>query len=155
MATKGIRTDGAKFSFGHYATPGVPSPTKPTTLTEVYNILRMPSLGGEVQKIEVTTLADTSIQYIPGLRDYGDMQFTLLFDNSDGDANYRVLEALGTEIVWCVVELGDKLLGTKGTTFGFDAILTPSVDEQEPNQAIQFTLTCALQSDIEKLSDPA
>ena len=68
MATKGIRTDGAKFSFAHFTPAGDPTGTV-GAFTEVYNITRMPSLGGEVQKIEVTTLADTSIQYIPGLRD--------------------------------------------------------------------------------------
>ena len=155
MALKGILTKGAKFAIGHYATPGDPSSTAPTTFVEIANILRMPSLGGEVEKVEVTTLADASHQYIPGLREYGDMEFTMLYDNSDDNSNYRVVQALGSEIVRCRVELGDKPLGgVHGTQFEFDGILTASINEQEPNQALQFAVRCALQSDIELKSNP-
>ena len=155
MATKGILTKGAKFGIGHYSTPGDPTSNPPTSFVEIANILRMPSLGGEVEKVEVTTLADASHQYIPGLREYGDMEFTLLYDNSDTVANYRVLQSLGTEIVRCQVELGDKpIAGLHGTIFEFDAILTVSINEQEPNQALQFALRCALQSDISLVSNP-
>lgn len=147
---KGILTKGAMLSIAHY------SGTTVGTFEEVANILRMPSLGGDVEKVEVTTLKDSSHQYIPGLREYGDMEFTLLFDNEEATANYRVLSALGDEVMRCRVELGDiPLNGSHGTQFEFDAILTPSVDEQEPNQAIQFTLKCALQSDIELTANPA
>lgn len=147
---KGILTKGAKLEIAHY------SGTTVGTYSEVANILRMPSLGGEQEKVEVTTLADGSHQYIPGLKEYGDMEFTLLYDNEEATSNYRVLAALGTEVMRCRVELGDKpLSGTHGTQFEFDAILTPSIDEQEPGAALQFTLSCALQSDIEKTADPA
>ena len=83
-------------------------------------------------------------------------QYSDKFDDiSDAVANYRVLQSLGTEIVRCQVKLGDKpLAGLHGTIFEFDAILTVSINEQEPNQALQFALRCALQSDISLVSNP-
>ena len=156
MAHKGLLTKGAKFNFGHFTTPGNPESGNPTTFTEIANVLKMPSLGGDVEKVEVTTLADAAHQYIPGLIEYGDLEFQLLFDNETGTSNYRVVKSLADECVRVQVELGDKpLSGTHGTQFEFNAILTASLDEMEPGQAMTFTVKCALQSDIEATADPA
>ena len=155
MAThKGLLTKGAKFSIAHFSTPG-DSSTTPGAYSEVANILKMPSLGGSPEKVEVTTLADSAHQYIPGLIEYGDLEFQLLWDNEETTSNYRVISGLGDECVSVQVELGDKsLTGTHGTQFTFAAILKASLDEMEPGQAMTFTVTCALQSDIELSANP-
>lgn len=155
MAHKGLLTKGAKLKIAHFTPAGDTSGTV-GAFSEVFNVLKMPSLGGDVEKVEVTTLADSAHQYIPGLIEYGDLEFQLLFDNEDANANYRVVKGLGDECVRVQVELGDTpLSGTHGTQFEFNAILTASLDEMEPGQAMTFTVKCALQSDIEATADPA
>ena len=153
----GILTKGAKLEIGHFPTAGDPTSGEPTSYAEVFNIQRMPSLGGEVEQVETTTLADAQHTYINGLIEYGQLEFTLLYDNDDATSNYRVLRALqdSGEIVRCRVELGDKKpAGTHGTQFKFDAMLNASIDEQEPNAAITFTCRAMLQSEIELVANP-
>lgn len=146
---KGILTKGAKLEFAHFSTPGDAS-TAPGTYEEVANVLRMPSLGGEQERVEVTTLADSAHMYINGLIEYGELEFQLLYDNEEATSNYRVLKALGDEVVSVRVTLGDVPIGgTHGTQFVFAAQLNASIDEQEPGQALTFTTRAMLQSDIE------
>ena len=150
----GILTKGAELSIAHFTPVGDPSGTV-GSFSEVFNIMRMPSLGGEKERVETTTLKDAAHTYIAGLIEYGELEFQLLYDNDDAVSNYRVLAGLGDEIVRCRVELGDKKpTGNNGTIFEFDAQLSASIDEQEPNQAITFTCRAMLQSDIELKSNP-
>ena len=137
MAHKGILSKGIKFYTATY------SGTTLGSYSEVPNLQAIPSLGGSKDKVEVTTLADTAHQYINGLIEYGDLDFKFLYDNSGVSANYRVIKALGEDTVVSVkVELPDT------TTFVFDAMLSASIDEAEPNQALTFTVRAALQSAI-------
>jgi len=137
MAHKGILSKGIKFYTATY------SGTTLGSYSEVPNLQAIPSLGGSKDKVEVTTLADTAHQYINGLIEYGDLDFKFLYDNSGVSANYRVIKALGEDtVVGVKVELPDT------TTFTFDAMLSASIDEAEPNQALTFTVRAALQSAI-------
>ena len=137
MAHKGILSKGIKFYTATY------SGTTLGTYSEVTNLQAIPSLGGQKDKVEVTTLADTAHQYINGLIEYGDLDFKFLYDNSGNTANYRVIKTLGEDtVVGVKVELPDT------TTFTFDAMLSASIDEAEPNQALTFTVRAALQSAI-------
>ena len=127
---KGLLTKGAKFSYCTLsADPVTGEPVIPDTPTwiEIANVTRMPALGGDVEKVEVTTLADSAHQYIPGLIEYGDLDFTLLFDNEESTSNYRTIKSLENIAVGVQVELGDKpATGTHGTQFQFIAILSAS-----------------------------
>lgn len=136
MASKGLLSKGIKFYIATY------SGTTLQSYSEVTNLQAIPSLGGSKDKVEVTTLADTAHQYINGLIEYGDLDFKFLYDNSGNTANYRVIKTLGDDVVSVKVELPDT------TTFVFDAMLSASIDEAEPNQALTFTVRAALQSAI-------
>lgn len=133
---KGLLSKGIKFYTATY------SGTTLGSYSEVPNLQAIPSLGGSKDKVEVTTLADTAHQYINGLIEYGDLDFKFLYDNSGVTANYRVIKTLGDDVVSVKVELPDT------TTFVFDAMLSASIDEAEPNQALTFTVRAALQSAI-------
>lgn len=111
---------------------------------EISNLQQIPSLGGTPEKVEVTTLADESIQYINGLKDYGDLEFKFLYDNSGESSNYRTLKKIeqAGEAVECIVTLPDT------TTFTFNAVIAVSLDEASVNSALTFTCSCGLQSDI-------
>jgi hypothetical protein len=106
--------------------------------------MEVPELGSTPEKIDVTTLADTSKRYIPGIRDFGDLVFKFLYDNSGAGANYRVLKGMedaGTTSTF-------QLRYPDGSTHTFDAIPAVSMDAGTINGALTFSATLMLQSDI-------
>lgn len=70
-----------------------------SSFTELTNLQEIPELGGEVESIEITTLADAAHVYTDGLINYGDSlpfkflyeaeQFATLF-NLEGESEWKV-----------------------------------------------------------------
>ncbi|OMF54679.1 phage tail protein [Paenibacillus rhizosphaerae] len=114
------------------------------TFTEVPLLMEVPELGGDPEKVEVTTLKDAVKKYIPGVRDLGDLAFKFLYDNAGADSNYRVLRALqeNNTLATFQVEYPD------GTSHQFDAYVSVKMDAGAVNAALTFTCNMSLQSDI-------
>lgn len=71
---------------------------------QIPTVQEIPSMGGEKESIEVTTLADDTHIYIGGLKNLGDsLQFKLIYVKEE----FQTLNALGDEIVNWKVELSD------------------------------------------------
>ena len=67
--------------------------------TELKNLQEIPELGGEVEAIEITTLADAAHMYCDGIKNYGDsLAFKFLYEaeqfetltSTTGSQNWRV-----------------------------------------------------------------
>ena len=116
-----------------------------STFTEISYLMEVPEFGGTPEKIDVTTLSDTTKKYIPGTKDFGDLVFKFLYDNSGEGTNYRVLKALDDEnkVATFKIEYPD------GTTHQFDAIPAVKMDAGALNGALTFSATMMLQSEIE------
>ena len=115
-----------------------------TVATPIADVQEVPDLGGSVDKVDVTTLADGSKKYIAGIKEYGDLEFVLLYDNADVTSNYRVIkgfEDLGTSDTFQVA-LPD------GTTFDFSATVTTVIAGASVGDALTFTAMFTLSSDI-------
>ena len=118
--------------------------------TLIPNLQEVPELGGSAEKVDVTTLADGNYKYINGIKDFGDLAFKFLYDNSGTQSNYRIcrgLEEDGTVINW-QVEFPD------GTTFEFAGEASTAIDSASVNSALTFTLNITLNSDI-TVNNPA
>lgn len=115
-----------------------------STFTELEHLMEVPELGGDPEKVEVTTLASSVKQYIPGIRDLGDLAFKFLYDNEAIDSNYRVLRGLqeSGEVATFRVEYPD------GTGHEFEAYVNVKMDAAAVNAAMTFTASMSLQSDI-------
>lgn len=75
-----------------------------STFVALTNLQEIPELGGEVESIEITTLADAAHTYTDGLINYGDsLAFKFLYEK----AQFTALNALEGEIEW-KVELPDN-----------------------------------------------
>ena len=112
---------------------------------QIHNLQEVPALGGTAEKVDVTTLEDSNYKYINGIKDFGDLAFKFLYDNSGAESNYRVcrgLEEAGKTVDW-------KVTFPDTTEFTFSGEASTSVDEGSVNGAITFTLNINLNSDIQ------
>ncbi|MEK5038975.1 phage tail tube protein [Sporosarcina sp. FSL K6-3457] len=116
-----------------------------STYTELEHLMEVPEMGGDPEKVEVTTLASSVKQYIPGIKDLGDLTFKFLYDNETADSNYRILQGLqdAGEVVEFKVEYPD------GTGHEFSAFVNVKMDAAAVNAAMTFTAGMSLQSDID------
>ncbi len=114
------------------------------TYTEIANLQECPELGGTAENVEVTTLADGNKKYIKGIKDFGELAFKFLYDNSGAESNYRVvrgLEEAGNVVDW-------KVTFPDNTSFAFSGEVTTAIDSAAVNAALTFTATITLNSDI-------
>ena len=115
-----------------------------TNFTEIPHLMEVPELGGSPEKIDVTTLADTSRRFITGIKDYGDLVFKFLYDNRNAGANFRVLRGMedaGTTVTF-------QLRYPDNTTHTFEAVPAVSMDAGSINGALTFSVTMTMQSDV-------
>ena len=114
------------------------SSTGTETYTDLTDLLEIPSLGGSVDKVDVTTLADASKKYINGIKDYGDLAFKFNY----AKAQFTTLNGL-TGSVNFKVTLPDN------TTATFSGEPSVSLEGVGVGAAMTYTLNISLDSDIE------
>lgn len=120
-----------------------------STFKEIPLLMEVPELGGDPEKVEVTTLKDAVKMYIPGIKDLGDLTFKFLYENDNAESNYRILRGLqeANEVATFKVEYPD------GTGHQFKAYVNVKMDAAAVNAAMTFTASMSLQSDID-VSNP-
>lgn len=116
--------------------------TAPISYTEIDNVREVPDLGATPDQIDVTCLRDANMKSIPGLVDFGSLEFTLLYDNSGANSNFRVLKGLEGDLCAWEVEFPD---GTKFDFLGYPSVRTNGA---AANAAIEFTLAITVNSDF-------
>ncbi len=104
---------------------------KDAAFVELTNLQEIPDLGGEVEAIEVTTLADAAHVYTDGLKSYGDsLAFKFLYDGTQ----FNALNALADVVEW-KVELPDA------STCSFSGSCSVKLDGVGVNAALTYTLS--------------
>ena len=113
--------------------------------SKVENLQEFPDLGGAADQVDVTTLADGAYMYINGIKDYGSLEFTFLYDNREATSNYAVLRAAEEDgrTHKCEVHFPD------GTIFKFNGMISVTISGAGVNAALQFVANVNLNSDIE------
>lgn len=126
----GILTKNIKLSYGAKGT---------SQFKELLNLQEIPEIGnGAPEKIEVTVLTDNVKKYIAGLGDSGqDLSFKFLYVKEQ----FQELLALTETQTW-QVSMPD------GVTATFDAVPSVKFDSASPNNAITYTLTLIVESEI-------
>lgn len=95
------------------------------------NLMEIPELGGEVEAIEITTLADSAHIYTDGLINYGDsLAFKFLYE----ETQFITLNGLTGSQTW-KVELPD------GATCSFGGTCSVKLDGVGVNAALTYTLS--------------
>lgn len=102
-----------------------------SSYVELTNLQEIPDLGGEVEAIEITTLADAAHMYTDGLKNYGDsLAFKFLYDK----AQFATLNGLTGANSW-KVELPD------GESCTFSGTSSVKLDGVGVNAALTYTLS--------------
>lgn len=98
--------------------------------TELTNLQEIADLGGEVEAIEITTLADEARTYTDGIKNYGDsLEFKFLYEKEQ----FTTLNGLTGSQQW-KVELPDA------TTCTFGGTCSVKLDGAGVNAALTYTL---------------
>ena len=101
--------------------------------TELTNLFEIPELGGDVDKIEVTTLASEAHEYTNGIKNYGD---TVAFQFYYEQTQFTTLSGLSGGCEW-KVELPD------GLTYTFSGVPSVKLDGVSYNAALTYSLNIA------------
>ena len=113
------------------------SSTGTESYTDLTDLLEIPSLGGSIDKVDVTTLADASKKYINGIKDYGDLAFKFNYAKEQ----FTTLNGLNGSINFKVT-LPDT------TTATFSGEPSVSLEGVGVGAAMTYTLNVSLDSDI-------
>ena len=98
---------------------------------ELTNLQEIPELGGDVEAIEITTLADAAHTYTDGILNYGDsLAFVFLYEKEQ----FSTLQAATGSQEWRV-ELPD------GTTCSFGGTCSVKLAGVGVNAALTYTLS--------------
>ena len=125
-------------------TLGYKATSEGSTQTNIPNLQESPQLGGSAEKVDVTVLTDGNYKYINGIKDFGDLAFKFLYDNSGAQSNYRIvrgLEEAGKVVDW-------EVSFPDGTKFHFSGEVATQIESASVNSALAFTATITLNSDI-------
>lgn len=109
-----------------------------TSYTDLTDLLEIPSLGGSIDKVDVTTLADASKKYINGIKDYGDLAFKFNYAKEQ----FNTLNGLTGSINFKVT-LPDTITAT------FSGEPSVSLEGVGVGAVMTYTLNISLDSDIE------
>lgn len=105
---------------------------------ELTNLQEIPELGGEVEAIEITTLADAAHTYTDGLLNYGDsLAFKFLYEKEQ----FATLNGLKGSQNW-KVELPD------GATCSFGGTCSVKLDGAGLATALTYTLSVKPNSEM-------
>jgi hypothetical protein len=105
---------------------------------ELTNLQEIPELGGDVEAIEITTLADAAHMYTDGIKNYGD---SLAFKFLYAEEQFMALNELAGSSEW-MVSLPD------GTTCTFGGTSSVKLDGVGVNAVLTYTLAVKPNSEM-------
>lgn len=123
-------------------TLGFSSTIPATTYTNLDGLQEVPEIGGKVDKIDVTTLADPQKRYIQGLTDPGELAFKFLYANGASTDAFRTLKGLETSRDLVAFQVGFP----DGTKIAFNAFVQVSTDAVKASSALGFTTNLTINS---------
>lgn len=118
--------------------------------TVLKGLKEIPEMGVDPEKVENTTLEDSTKQYEMGIGDPGDITYKFKYENNAATSPYRVLR--GLEKTGEVVSFQETL--KDGTKTEFDGQVSVKRTGGGVNGVIEFDLNIALQSAL-TITDPA
>jgi hypothetical protein len=109
-----------------------------STFTTLTNLQEIPDLGGDVEAIEITTLADGAHMYTDGIKNYGDsLAFKFLYEKTQ----FATLNGLAGSNSW-------KVALPDGEACSFSGSASVKLDGVGTNAALTYTLSIKPDSEM-------
>lgn len=105
--------------------------------SDLTDLLEIPELGGDVEAIEITTLADEAHRYTDGIKSYGD---SLAFKFNYKPDQFKALGALDGVVSW-KVDLPAGNAGEAAASCTFNGSCSVKLDGVGVNAALTYTLS--------------
>lgn len=113
--------------------------------TELKDLQEIPELGGDVEAIEITTLADAAHTYTDGIKNYGDsLAFKFLYK----PAQFKALDALEGVVDWKVALPAGNDAAEVAATCTFSGTCSVKLDGVGVNAALTYTLSVKPNSEM-------
>lgn len=128
-----ISTIGAKLGYGASAAAAHTAASAPSPLV---NIKSYPDIIGEPQQIDVTTLSDSQVQNINGVKQSNVLTFPVNYTSS---VYSDVSASENTDLYF-------ELLFSDGSKFTWQGQFTLGLPGKGVNDAVEFNIYCALSS---------
>lgn len=122
---------------------------KGTSFVDLPGLKKIPEMGIEKEKVENSSLDDAVKIYEFGTGDPGELEYTFKYDNSKATSSYRLMRELEESGATAMFKETLK----DGTTTTFSGQVTVKRSGGGVNDAIEFTVAIALQSEL-KIADP-
>lgn len=121
---------------------------------KLYGMNSVPDIGGDPEKVEVTNLADGNRRYIQGIKDYGDLEFGFYYNQ---DTNSSAEDILNSFQELRKIEKSGKsvwfqLIYPDNTGHRWKGGVTVKRSAAGVNEALSFTATTALETEIEDVT---
>ena len=120
------------------------------SFTKLEGLKEIPEMGSDPEKVENTTLDDTTKQYEMGIGDPGDIVYKFKYDNTSENSPYRLMRA--AQEAGTVLDFQETLID--GTTTEFSGQVSVKRTGGGVNGVIEFDLSIALSSGLE-ITDPS
>lgn len=120
------------------------------SFTKLEGLKEIPEMGSDPEKVENTTLDDTTKQYEMGIGDPGDIVYKFKYDNTSANSPYRLMRA--AQEAGTVLDFQETL--KDGTTTAFSGQVNVKRTGGGVNGVIEFDLSIALSSGLE-ITDPS
>lgn len=112
--------------------------TEATEYTALTDLQEIPELGGDVEAIEITTLADAAHKYTDGIKSYGDsLEFKFLYAGEQ----FETLNDLTGVVSWKVTLPDNSACTFSGTS-------SVKLDGVGVNAALTYTLSVKPNSEL-------
>lgn len=128
--------------------------TTSLTWSKLCDIKNFPDLGGEPERIDVTTLSDGQRQYIPGIQDISSTTFSANYDKTVYDAINALSGTQGNYAIWfgATGDIGSETPDGSDGKFEWTGDIMAYVNGGDVNAAVEMTIVCFPSTPIVKAS---
>ncbi len=130
--------------------------TKAGTFKQLYGLHKIPDMGADREKIDVTNFDDGHKRYIAGVGDFGDLTFDFFYNKETSDDDDEAVELLNVYKALKTAETADepkwfKLEYPDGTGHIWQGDISVKRTGAGVNEALKFQLTTTVRSEIEEV----
>lgn len=123
----------------------------------LYGLKSVPDIGGSVEQIEVTNLADANKRYINGISDFGELEFGFFYNKETTEDTAEAAQVKNTYKLLRNYEKARKIISFRliypdNEGFQWNGTVSTVRTAAEVNAALEFTLKSGVSSEMKDVT---